>query len=529
MCRRLLFLLATVCAVVHSADSLRPAEKIPGALIIHGGGRLDAKVLEAFVHFAGNESARIVVIPTAGEDAEIPPATKSVELFKTKMGAASVTVLHTRSRDQANDPAFCAPLRDATGVWIGGGLQHRLELAYVGTQVERELHALLDRRGVIGGTSAGAAIMSRVMIRRGAADAEIGTGFGFLTNAVLDQHFIARNRQPRLQGLLEKHPGLYGLGIDEDTALIVAGRNMMVLGGSTVSRVFSKSENRPARTDSLPRNEVLDLVADSRAALARAQAAFPPRSPTSAEVSGKGTLIIDGGGCPTSVIKRFVDAAGGPDALIVIIPTALDENLPPRLFDTELLERGGAKNLRVLHARNRTEASDAVFLKSLNEARGLWFTGGRQWRLVDAYSGTPAEKVMHDILERGGAIGGSSAGATIQGDYLVRGNPLGNREMMSEGYERGLGFLKGVAIDQHFIKRDRFADMTALKKTFPQLLGLGIDEGSAVLVRGQTLEVIGQTNTCIYDRTDPPAAGEPDYVSLKPGEFYDLKSRKKKQ
>ncbi|HYG77501.1 MAG TPA: cyanophycinase [Planctomycetota bacterium] len=527
---RVTVLLAILCCSLHAFQApTEPAEKIPGALVIHGGGRLDAQVLDAFVKIAGGENARLLIIPTAAEDKEIKPEEESVRPLKEKFTVASIAQLHTRSREQANDAAFCEPLRTATGVWFGGGLQQRLEEAYVGTQVERELHALLARGGVIGGTSAGAAVMSKLMIRRGNPKAELGTGFGFLPHAVVDQHFLKRERKARLLEVLDNHPGLYGLGIDEDTALIVSGRNMIVLGSSTVSVCFRASENRAQRIDELRARDPADLIALSRAALARTQPAFPPKTLPPPEVAGKGTLIIDGGGCPTSVVKKFVEAAGGPDALIVIIPTALDETLPPRIFDTELLERGGAKNLRVLHAKNRAEASEPAFLEKLREAKGIWFTGGRQWRLVDAYLGTPAEKLMHEILQNGGAIGGSSAGATIQGEYLVRGNPLGNREMMSEGYERGLAFLKGVAIDQHFIKRDRFADMSALKKTFPQLLGLGIDEGAAVLVRGQSLEVIGRASVAIYDRSEPAPQGQKEYLLLAPGEKYDLSTLKKKE
>src|SRR5205823_10371724 len=102
------------------------------------------------------------------------------------------------------------------------------------------------------------------------------------------------------------------------------------------------------------------------------------------------------------------------------------------------------------------------FQEPLREAKGVWFSGGRQWRFVDAYEGTLCEKLFHDVLKRGGAIGGSSAGATIQGAYLCRGNPLGNLDIMAEGYERGFGFLPGTAIDQHFFKRNRLGDMQNL-------------------------------------------------------------------
>jgi len=130
------------------------------------------------------------------------------------------------------------------------------------------------------------------------------------------------------------------------------------------------------------------------------------------------------------------------------------------------------------------------------------------------------------VLKRGGVIGGSSAGATIQGDYLCRGSPLGNFEMMAEGYERGLGLLPGVAIDQHFAQRKRFPDMTQLMKFRPQLLGIGIDEATALIVRGSTAEILGQNQAHFYDYRAGKPEGDKDYVTLKSGQKFDLVGRK---
>ena len=123
-------------------------------------------------------------------------------------------------------------------------------------------------------------------------------------------------------------------------------------------------------------------------------------------------------------------------------------------------------------------------------------------------------------------IGGTSAGATIQGEYLVRGNPMGNEDMMAEGYERGFGFLPGVAIDQHFSQRARFGDMTGLKKAFPQLIGLGIDEATALIVRGTTMEVVGQSQVAVFDRQPNDPETEPEYEVVKAGQKYDFKQRR---
>jgi cyanophycinase len=228
---------------------------------------------------------------------------------------------------------------------------------------------------------------------------------------------------------------------------------------------------------------------------------------------------------PEPVTRKFIELAGGPEALIVVLPTANPDPIPEKA-DAGFLRTAGAKNVQVLRGREPKDVEDPKALETLKNAKAIWFGGGRQWRFVDAYEGTKAHELFRDVLRRGGVIGGSSAGATIQGDYLCRGSPLNNTDIMSEGYERGLGFLSGVAIDQHFTQRKRFADMTALMKTYPQLLGIGIDEATAIVVEGHIAEVMGRNQVHFYDRGKPVVEGKPDYEAVKAGGRYDLKARK---
>ena len=108
---------------------------------------------------------------------------------------------------------------------------------------------------------------------------------------------------------------------------------------------------------------------------------------------------------------------------------------------------------------------------------------------------------MKDVLKRGGVIGGSSAGASIQANYRARATPIGNSKIMAFGYERGgLGFISGVAIDQHFSQRRRHKDMTQLVDTHPQLLGIGIDESTAIIVQKSKAKVVGRGKVHFYDR-----------------------------
>ncbi len=514
-------------AQTKAPASLDAAQPIPGALVIHGGGTLPDDVIKHFLQLAGGQKAKLIVIPTASASAD-----KNHDALKTtwqKRGFGSVTILHTHSRKTADSDDFIKPLTQATAVWFGGGLQSRLAKAYVGTAVERQLHALLKRGGVIGGTSAGAAIMSRVMIRGGKLKPEIGKGLGLIPNAIIDQHFTQRKRQGRLIDAVAQHPGLVGYGIDERTSLVVRGRGIYVLGESKVSVYLGKSKNRPLRLITLSKNSRADLVALSRAAIERTKPAYPPAKPPLPIVK-KGTLIIVGGGTTGPMLKRFIKAAGGPDQPIVIVPTAIGSRAQAYAINmTRTFKGAGATNVSIVHATLDQKQTHPQLLKTLAKAKGVWFTGGRQWRLVDSYLDTKVEKAFHDVLARGGVIGGSSAGATIQGDYLVRGNPLGNREMMSEGYERGFAFLPGVTVDQHFTQRNRFKDLELFKKTFPQIIALGIDEFTAVVVSGHTMEVIGRHKVAVYDRPksidDKTAVTQ--YTKLKVGDRYDFKTRSK--
>jgi cyanophycinase len=175
---------------------------------------------------------------------------------------ASFDVLHTDSPKEADTRKFVETLNRATGVWIGGGSQSRLTYRYGDTLVEKALRGVLERGGVVGGTSAGAAVMSEVMIRYGVtSDPAVGHGFGFLQDAIVDQHFTQRNREKRLVGVLENHPGMVGLGIDEGTALIVTGNHLHVLGSGRVA-VFIGPNGKPASTVyRLSGKEEADLVA----------------------------------------------------------------------------------------------------------------------------------------------------------------------------------------------------------------------------------------------------------------------------
>ena len=246
------------------APSFIPSKPIAGgALVIHGGGRLTEEVRSRFIELAGGPQARILVVPTAQSDAESPEFDRMMEFWRPQP-VESVALFHTRSRLTADDGDFLRPLQEATGVWLCGGLQSSISKAYVGTGVDRELKALLERGGVVGGTSAGAAVMSRIMIDGGRTRAKLGEGFGFLDDAVFDQHFLRRNRMSRLEGVVREHAGCFGLGIDEGTALVVGlkDKRARVLGESYVVAVLPDVQDGVSltRCEFLKPGDEADLV-----------------------------------------------------------------------------------------------------------------------------------------------------------------------------------------------------------------------------------------------------------------------------
>lgn len=251
-----------------------------------------------------------------------------------------------------------------------------------------------------------------------------------------------------------------------------------------------------------------DLVAARRARLERLQAPFPAETIYLPGVN-KGSLVIVGGGGATSDIwEKFVKLAGGRDAKIVVLPTAVAEP-PAAPSEMRMLERLGVQDVHVLPEIDRQAVSHPEYLARLKSATGVWFGGGRQWRFVDAYWGTPAWQAIIDVVGRGGVIGGSSAGATIQGDLLVRGSPLGNHIMIEDGYRRGLGLLSGVAIDQHFSQRNRFDDLMSVCQRFPSILGVGIDESTALVVESPgNCTVMGKGSVWVIRPRSPHSSSE---------------------
>ncbi|MDH5589806.1 MAG: cyanophycinase [Gemmatimonadota bacterium] len=238
-----------------------------------------------------------------------------------------------------------------------------------------------------------------------------------------------------------------------------------------------------------------------------------------------GALVVVGGAMRSpEIYGRFIQLAGGPDAHIVVIPTAGGEEEYDDFYQGLNAWRAqGARNLTVLHTTDRAVADSEDFVAPLKTAAAVFFFGGRQWRLVDAYGGTRTEREIREVLARGGVVGGSSAGASIQGSFLVRGDTETNEVMMGD-HQVGFGYLRGVAIDQHVLRRNRHFDLIEVVEAHPELLGIGIDENTALVVQGDQAEVIGASYVLVYDNRSTVGDGGRFYF-LAPGDRFDLRTR----
>jgi cyanophycinase len=222
-----------------------------GHLVIIGGHedrKHDMEILSRFVELAGGREAKIVVISAASSVAD-----EMWQIYDKVFGELGVSKrfhLHLQSRQCANDEEIIKDIRDATGIFMTGGDQKRLLAIIGGTALDTEMHAALKLRGAcIGGTSAGASAMSGHMLAQGRAElhpekgsVSLGAGLGFLHRVVIDQHFSERQRLSRLLSVVAQNPYLQGIGIDEDTALVIErGVGIEVLGEGAVTIVDGRN------------------------------------------------------------------------------------------------------------------------------------------------------------------------------------------------------------------------------------------------------------------------------------------------
>ena len=243
---------AALCGATPTAQ--KSAGPDAGTLIIDGGGGI-RPVVARFVETAGGENARIVVLATGPSALRFgwrnvvlnpdwprdrPEWQQYEEYLKDWLGIPRLQVLHTRDRNVSNSDAFTAPLRSATGVYLIAGNAGRYADAYLQTRTQSELQALLARGGVIFGSSAGAIALGSFLVRGNPEKpllmaAGRTTGFGFLTNVAINPHVTSAQRDAELVNVVDAHPEVLGLGIEDDAAIVVNKNKFEVIGTGRVA------------------------------------------------------------------------------------------------------------------------------------------------------------------------------------------------------------------------------------------------------------------------------------------------------
>ena len=226
--------------------------------------------------------------------------------------------------------------------------------------------------------------------------------------------------------------------------------------------------------------------------------------------------------------------------LLIYIPTAFSEEQLESQHKIHLdsdwaAKRFGFNSAMVLNTRDRKEADSELFVEPITKASAVFFTGGRQWRLADSYLNTKTHEELIKLLDRGGVIAGSSAGATIQGSFLVRGNsrPDDNTIMIGDHTE-GLGLINNCAIDQHLLQFNRQFDLVEVIKRNPELLGIGIDSQTTICVQRNEFTVFGKSCVAVYDKkiwsnenvSTSPKKPKQYFKLLRHGQRFNLKKRK---
>ncbi|HVN31728.1 MAG TPA: cyanophycinase [Thermoanaerobaculaceae bacterium] len=255
----------------------------------------------------------------------------------------------------------------------------------------------------------------------------------------------------------------------------------------------------------------------------------------------RGHLVLIGGGeKPPEAMRKFVELAGGPQALIVAIPTASTEPDTGSYYVKLFKEEYGCANVVALEIKRKAEAMRADYAEIARKATGVFFGGGDQIRITNALLGTPVGAAIADAFSRGAVIGGTSAGTACQSDPMITGE--GDFKVIranSVELWQGLGFFRGVVVDQHFIARQRSNRLLSVILAHPDLLGVGVDEDTAIWVRpDDTFQVMGRSCVMVLDTKGAQVTRQPVETGLDllgvhdlrvqillPGETYDLARR----
>ena len=245
-----------------------------------------------------------------------------------------------------------------------------------------------------------------------------------------------------------------------------------------------------------------------------------------------GSLIIVGGGSMAdSLYHIFGELAGGKEKSLVIIPTAMsDDGIAENTFK-DRFSKIGFSNIQVVHTRDRAKVDLPENIKKIQNASAIYFTGGDQSRIADVFFGTKIHDELKNLLQRGGVIMGSSAGATIMGTLLIGGDARAFPNI-NIPYPPALDLLPLSVIDQHVLKRNRQFDLIPVLESYPHLLGIAMDEQTAIIVKDRKFRVWGPSYVLVYDPYDWQMQMEKfgkiskPFIMLSMGQKFDLQTRK---
>lgn len=219
---------------------------------------------------------------------------------------------------------------------------------------------------------------------------------------------------------------------------------------------------------------------------------------------GKGQLVIIGGAedkeGECKILREFVRRSGGVSARIVVMTAATE--LPREVGEnyTRVFERLGVEDIRIVDTVTRDDATSSTSLAAINKATGVFFTGGDQSRITSIIKDTELDAAIHKRYAEGMVIGGTSAGAAVMPDMMiVEGDSETHPRVEVVQMGPGMGFLPGIVVDQHFAQRGRLGRLLSALIQQPAVLGFGIDENTAVIVKGNEFEVIGEGAITVID------------------------------
>jgi cyanophycinase len=484
-----------------------PIAPLPGTVMLAGTARLTEVSLRTFASLAGGKEGRLVIVVNG----KVAPET---DRWQRAMG--EVTVLTLDSKKKAEAVSTKELMFEATGVWL---LSDVTSIAR-GTAFQEGLNEVVLGGNAIGGQGAGAQSLGSWI----ATDEGPKQAFACVPQSIVRTEHLEENLP-----VAPEYADLVQWEIPPTGVMVLhGGRRVAVIGEAEITATVAAANGWPKRSETFGATIAqlpftTDLVSWTRSAKSRNTQLFPPKNPPPVQVESGTLILIGGGGSTDDMWERFIEAAGGTDANFVCIPQSPDS------FSARKLRERGCKNVTVLFGqgdlRSKAETDDE-FLEPLKNADGIFFGGGRTYRFMDAYQNTTAHQLMHQTLQRGGVIAGTSAGAQIQGDFLVRGDPRTNQTIWYPGNDTGLAFLRGVIVDVHFAERGRENTLPDLLVQHPQMFGIGIDEATAIVVTGHQAEVLGRGSAWFYDTAGADDTDKLEPVVLDAGKRYDLKTRK---